>query len=255
MNDDDVESVLRAERARPGFSPDQRRAMWKGIEASIAPAGAATSPATATDRPGASPDARSAAGTVGRGKIGALVAMAAIGGAGLGAAAHTRFAEPRIVTVAAPPLATVTAAPARTTAELNDAPPPTAAATTSSVALPASVPAVPPAVTARVVPNVRLAPTTSQKEPARDLGLARERVLLDMARTALARGDTASALSAVDSHAREFPSSQLAEEREVIAIQALAATNRTDAAKQRADTFRKNHPNSVLLPIVEEATK
>ena len=75
-----------------------------------------------------------------------------------------------------------------------------------------------------------------------------------MARTALTRGDNASALSALDTHARDFPSSQLAEEREVLAIQALAAATRLPEAQKRAAAFRARYPASPLLPIVKEST-
>jgi hypothetical protein len=75
-----------------------------------------------------------------------------------------------------------------------------------------------------------------------------------MARTALGRGDASSALAAVDTHAREFPRSQLAQEREVIAIQALAAAGRVPEAKRRAAAFRAAFPGSPLQTIVDDAT-
>ncbi|MCA9590992.1 MAG: hypothetical protein KC657_37095 [Myxococcales bacterium] len=76
-----------------------------------------------------------------------------------------------------------------------------------------------------------------------------------MGRTALSRGDAAGALAALDTHAREFPKSQLAEEREVLAIQALASSGRVAEARRRAARFRTTFPKSPLMSIVDEATR
>jgi hypothetical protein len=80
--------------------------------------------------------------------------------------------------------------------------------------------------------------------------LAAERAALDVARTALGRGDGANALAACDEHARKFPRGALGEEREAIAVQALVLEHRTDDARARAERFRKTHPRSILLPAV-----
>ena len=87
----------------------------------------------------------------------------------------------------------------------------------------------------------------------RDVDLAAERALLEVARTALARGDTASAMAALNAHAKRFPRGRLLEERESLAVQALAAAGKRDEARRRADQFRKRSPDSMLLPAVEEA--
>ena len=80
--------------------------------------------------------------------------------------------------------------------------------------------------------------------------LAAERAALDVARTALGRGDGANALAACDEHARKFPRGALGEEREAIAVQALVLEHRIDDARARAERFRKTHPRSILLPAV-----
>jgi hypothetical protein len=80
--------------------------------------------------------------------------------------------------------------------------------------------------------------------------LAAERAALDVARTALGRGDGANALAACDEHARKFPRGALGEEREAIAVQALVLEHRSDDARARAERFRKTHPRSILLPAV-----
>lgn len=241
MKPDAIEDLLKAERGRKGFSAQEHAAMWKGIESAIGPMpvppAADKKPDTSPPSPAAPPLAPAAlAGW----KIGSLVALAAIGGAGVGALAHARWAEPKVVVVER-----VVEAPAAAFAS----------AIASSVAFVATVTTPPLASAAPLrsaAPAVRASASAATPSP-RDPALARERTLLDMARTALSRGDSTAALSAADTHAREFPSSQLAEEREVLAIQALASANRSPEARRRAALFRTAYPKSALLPIVEEA--
>ncbi|HEX8790219.1 MAG TPA: hypothetical protein VF765_04655 [Polyangiaceae bacterium] len=89
----------------------------------------------------------------------------------------------------------------------------------------------------------------SQSAPASTLSA--ERALLDQARAALTSGDGAKALSIAEEHRRRFPSAQLDEEREAIAIQALVAIGRYDEARARAARFRESAPNSLFLPAIE----
>jgi hypothetical protein len=248
MKPDAIDDLLKAERGRKGFSTSQRADLWKGIASAIGPlpGGGGSDPDTKPDAAPRSPPAAAPplapapAAALAGWKIGSIVALAAIGGAGVGAIAHARWAEPKIVVVdrAVEVPAPVVVAPPIVAAP--DTPPP---------------PLVASAAPVRAAPAIRAsAATTTPAAPApRDPGLARERTLLDMARTALSRGDSTAALSAADTHAREFPSSQLAEEREVLAIQALAAANRSPEARRRAAVFRMTYPKSALLPIVEEA--
>ena len=247
MKAESIDELLDAERGRKGgFSQEQRAGLWKGIESSIGPI---VTPPDATP-PDASPPTApqgNAAPLSGLAtKIGALMAVAAIGGAGLGAAAYARWAEPRVVVVERPAAPSVAAAPVAPPAAL--VPPAPLATELPSVA----ASALPAAATNRASEP---RPVVSAAPPARDPALARERTLLDMARTALSRGDTTAALSSVDNHAREFPASQLAEEREVLAIQALASAGRLPEARRRGAAFRTSFPKSALLPIVDETTQ
>jgi outer membrane protein assembly factor BamD (BamD/ComL family) len=98
------------------------------------------------------------------------------------------------------------------------------------------------------LPSVPVA-TASAVGPRVD-DLAAERAALDVARTALGRGDGANALAACDDHSRKYPRGALAEEREAIAVQALVLEHRGDDARARAERFRKTHPRSILLPAV-----
>jgi outer membrane protein assembly factor BamD (BamD/ComL family) len=85
--------------------------------------------------------------------------------------------------------------------------------------------------------------------------LAAERAVIERARSALARGDGQGALVAVAQHQRDFPSGQLSEEREALAVQALATAGRAQEAAERGARFRKTFPNSLLLPLVERALR
>ena len=83
--------------------------------------------------------------------------------------------------------------------------------------------------------------------------LAVERRLLEVARTALGRGNGADALVAVDEHARRFRHGALAEEREAIAVQALIDSDRQADARARGARFERDYPKSILLPTVRAA--
>ena len=143
---------------------------------------------------------------------------------------YPRAPEVRVVTVVAQPSAITPVASI----------PPAAApsSTLPSIALrdlPSAVPSVAP-------------PAGSYASPG--AALEAERAMLDVARTALGRGDGAHALTACDDHARRFPRGVLAEEREAIAVQALLLAHRSDDAQARAERFQKSYPRSIFLPAV-----
>ncbi len=139
---------------------------------------------------------------------------------------------------------------------------------TPQTTLPPMVPAIDPAPIARPAPAVAPtpAPATAPVPPGsrpptpaggagRDTDLAAERALLEVARTALSRGQVDAALEATQRHARRFPRGQLAEERESVWIQALVAADRPAEARQRAAEFRRRFPRSMLRPVVEAAVR
>lgn len=64
------------------------------------------------------------------------------------------------------------------------------------------------------------------------------------ARAALRRGDAASALEKLDALGGQFPEGVLAQEREVLAIEALARAGQRAAASERAMAFLQAHPTS-----------
>ncbi|WP_394834445.1 hypothetical protein LVJ94_48905 [Pendulispora rubella] len=108
-------------------------------------------------------------------------------------------------------------------------------------------------------PEIAPAPSTKPARPsapvtaAVDTDLARERQLIDKARSALVRGDAPAALFAVEEHANAFPRGQLAEMREAVAVQALAKAGRDDLARARAKRFHQTFPASVFGPVVDDA--
>ncbi len=88
---------------------------------------------------------------------------------------------------------------------------------------------------------------------ARDALLSEERSLVEMARSALVRGDGAAALEAVQLHARRFPDGRLREERDSLWIQAQLRAGQFAEARERARKFRARYPGSLLWPLVESA--
>ncbi len=88
-----------------------------------------------------------------------------------------------------------------------------------------------------------------KKAAVDDLG--RERALLAIARTAVARGQGDAALTALDRHAQQYPNGQLSEERESLRIQALVAAGRKNEAERRATDFRGRYPESLQKKAIE----
>ena len=87
--------------------------------------------------------------------------------------------------------------------------------------------------------------------PARPaVTLAHELSSLDAARGLLARGDATGALARLDAYGRAYPHGRLGLEAEVLRIDALDESGRSDAARVRAEAFLQRHPHSVLAARV-----
>ena len=138
-----------------------------------------------------------------------------------------------------------------------------ATSTTVRVTEPAS-PALPPEVrtpTAEAVPApAALEPSAGAHHrathaPPSDTGkgLAAEQGLLDMARTALAKGEPGAALAPLERHAQRFPNGKLSEEREALRVRILALLGRDDEAKARAEAFQSHFPGSLFAPVIHNA--
>lgn len=142
-------------------------------------------------------------------------------------------------------------------ADAGSPPAPSATLTTTTSPLPGalspSASAPEPAVDAaphEPAPHASSTPpdTSTRAAPSATSTLAEEQALVDRARAALSRGRPKDALAAVTEHERRFGRGRLAEEREILAIQALVADGRTTEARTRAARFRTTFPKSLFLP-------
>jgi hypothetical protein len=246
--DADVLEALVAERARPSPSDAEakRRVLERvafsalglatgGVLASQALTGASgtvASRAAASATEGASSAASSAAKVTWL-KLVVVSLVAFAGGVGTHAVYTDRASSP----VSSVPMPTPKA---------STVPSVTASATTSVFVPEVSVSSLPEAPKSQV-------PTSSASakvvEPAQ-LRL-RERSLLEAAQAALGRGDAAEALTLVGQHAREFPKSDLGEEREALRIRALARAGRCDEVKSARASFVTRFPASLQRGALE----
>jgi hypothetical protein len=224
-------------------------ALGAGAAAVVAATATTAHAATAT---GASAPAAGVATSAGAAKAGALagagltakaapwIVLAFVAGGGAGAAVHSA-ATPRPAPVIAPSSAYVP-------------PVPTTAQTSLPVMVPSSVPSAEPSAAPSARPTTTAITRPGANTPSSDVDLAAERALIDRARMALARRQSGPALAALDEHTSRFPRGRLAEEREALAIQALAQAGRGAEAQRRADAFRRAYPKSVFLPAVDLAS-
>ena len=80
---------------------------------------------------------------------------------------------------------------------------------------------------------------------------APESLMVSRAHDALLQGAPDRALALAADHARAYPKGALAQEREVIAIEALVAQGRSTEARSRAASFRSAYPSSAHLGRIE----
>jgi hypothetical protein len=121
----------------------------------------------------------------------------------------------------------------------------------SSIAIELPEASAPPPVTTirRAASAVALSPSPSTVGDT--LGI--ERGMIDDARSKLASDDAEGALRRLDEHAQRFPKARLVEEREALAIQALANMGKGAEARARAKAFHEHHPTSVYGAAVDAA--
>ncbi|AKU94792.1 hypothetical protein AKJ09_01456 [Labilithrix luteola] len=104
----------------------------------------------------------------------------------------------------------------------------------------------PPAVAAPRV--VRAAPSASSQAPVRELEFA----IVQRAQAALTT-DPTRALAIAEEHARTYPAGELVQEREVVAVEALARLGRSSEAKSRANALLRRFPRTPYVPRLERA--
>jgi TolA-binding protein len=244
----DIEDLLDEERGARGLVLSDKARLFSRLAATLPIATIPTGgDAPASDLPHAPPltAGASAASALATKALVAKIAIASVavlvGGAG------GIFVQARYEPVAARPRAAVEAARAPG-ARIENAGAERAlvpnGATTVEAVTSASTPsaAIPSAVKES---SVAIAP--------REDGLKRERVSLEVARTALTRGDFRAAAVALDRHAHEFPRGKLAEERESMMVQTLVGEGKYAEARARALRFRRDFPGSLLQGSVDAA--
>ncbi|HRG95482.1 MAG TPA: hypothetical protein PLR99_04475 [Polyangiaceae bacterium] len=261
--DDELDPALAAllapERDAPAVDAARLEAVRKNLEAAIAAPTAVLDPSP--QPPSAAPSAPAASGLM------RLTGMFALGLV-VGAAGYATLGpkpmplappiEPAPVVLSvrspepdpAPPVAPL-APPATSSPAPSSAP---ARAVVSAQASPAASPA-PPAASSGVAlaPTAPTAPTVEPPaQPALEPSarpqtlLDEERGLLERGRVALARRDWVSSLEAVRAHRQRFPKGQLAEERDALEVQGLAAGGHTADARRRGEAFLAAYPQSML---------
>lgn len=119
--------------------------------------------------------------------------------------------------------------------------------------------------TSQAAPETAVAPAAAAPEPAptpptparRPTASASapdpvaELHLLELAQQAL-RSDPARALAIAEQHKQRFAHGQFAQEREMLAIQALVALGQNDRAAARARAFARRYPDSSHLPHLRD---
>jgi hypothetical protein len=135
---------------------------------------------------------------------------------------------------------------APTTTTSATVPPPPLAET--SVLMRAEAPLPPTSEKPAALPTA----SSAKRDDTGRSSLARERSLLDRARTELGH-DAQAALRLASEHEQSFPAGALREEREALAIRALINLGRYDEARARLLAFRAAFPQSFLAPALSAA--
>ncbi len=211
-------------------------------------------PASVSDAQPVTPSAATArfAGNVGSFKIGGLALAALTAGALLAwratyttesapSAAPTEIASPAAPTVVAEPLA------ARASNDTVTAP--TELGTTRGAA---SVPAVSIDSLPSVAPVARAPGSSTTTDNRGATTAAPEHLLVRRAQDALT-SDPAQALMLANEHAARYPAGELTQEREVVAVDALAKLGRKDDALARARALVRRFPRTPYVAHLEKA--
>jgi hypothetical protein len=250
--DTDLADLLRREGDAYPVDAALRERVFAKVEMAVVLGGGGSGPRGSGSPPGQAGAAKAAAttGAAGAAKTALLGKFAAVGVAA--------FVAGGVVggTVAT----SVTRAPVAVGPESGvEAPrplPPSANEDDSGVRLAPSVPSSPLAEGPATVPATPPGPSAASSSPpttgSSGHDLTRERELLDVAQAALARGRPDDAVLAAERHAARWPHGELAEEREVVLIEALVAAGHRPEADQRAAKFRKAFPSSMLAPAINK---
>jgi hypothetical protein len=230
---DEREMILAARAA--GMSPEDRARVWTAVAAGCVAGGATAAGAAMGAKAGM-------LATVTSWKGAAVLLL--LGAGGLATYKMTHSSAPltdgvAVPQVARPAVAPPTVPPLGAAPALEPGPKPPAASplprpvgglrTSRSPALEVSKNGARPSEAPRAIDSSRL---------------AEESRLVIEARRALRAGDFATTLRLLESAATTFPNGALGQEREALAIQALALSGRREAAAKRAAAFLATYPES-----------
>jgi hypothetical protein len=118
-------------------------------------------------------------------------------------------------------------------------------------------PSMPPRTApASPTPSAPVAPVVAEPRPARAVAAQSDPIvehrLLEEGRRALGAGDTARALAVVRRHQVRWPAGALVQEREVLAVLALAKSGAHAEARARGERFLARYPGSTLAPRIRD---
>jgi len=150
------------------------------------------------------------------------------------------------------PAATRERPPSRSGATATPQPPPEAPVTPVPPSAPAPDAPVSSAVTVGPATTAAAAPTNSNK-PQRASSLFDEQRIIESARAAASRGDTASALATLESYQQIYGQGQFGPEALALRIEALSAKGELGRARSLAAEFQRRYPHHPLLASVQAA--
>ena len=153
----------------------------------------------------------------------------------------TQTTSPATASVAPAPPVIAQRPPSAKPAARAATPPPVPAARAATAPVPAAA-----AVETPPTPTVVETPPAPPSPPA-----VSEVTLLEQARVALRSGNSARALELTGQHATSYPDGALAEEREALAIEALAKLGRHADAAARWAKFASSYPHSNYRPRLQ----
>ena len=185
-------------------------------------------------------------------RLGGAFAMGAVLGAAGYALLGPKPVQPTVPTEIRAPIAAAPSpnlvSPLPATVSVQPAPAPSTTAPTR-VLVPAR-----PSASVPLTSNLGAETPPTPPAPPASLGatarpatvLDEERGLVEQGRVAFSRRDWLSSLEAVRAHRQRFPNGQLAEERDALEVQALAAGGHSADARRKGEAFLSAYPQSML---------
>ncbi len=230
----EIEALIAAEKNEHPEDAALKAAVLSGVELAVALGGPSATPSPGT----AAPNIGTASA---RKLVGVGLAMFALGGvAGAIIVSEINRSAPAVPIMSAPLVPTATSSMVAASSQF-------APASQTAVGTAERSPAAVRSASSLPAPSAPQAVGDSRGD------LSKEREVLDAARAALGRGRPADAIATAEQHATRWPRGYLGEEREVILIQALAASGKRDEAKRRAERFHTAFPKSMLGAAVDVA--